>query len=43
LKPLVEQYGGELVYWAGLKTLGYPPIMVHTTAEAMQIAKALAG
>jgi hypothetical protein len=43
LAPLVEQFGAESVWDAGLSALGYPATMNHSTPEVLRIANALRG
>jgi hypothetical protein len=41
LKFLIEEYGIERVWSAGIATLGFPPTWVHSTAEAERVLAAL--
>jgi len=41
LRKLVESHGAAAVHRAGLDTLGYPPGLVTTTGEAIEVAKTL--
>ena len=37
LRPLIKQYGEQLVKDAALQTLGYPALLVHTHTELSKI------
>lgn len=42
LGPLVDQYGPERVWIAGLRVLGFPPTLNPSAADAVKIGKFLA-
>lgn len=41
LQSLVDQFGPEMIYEAGLKVLGYPPTWEPSLKEVLQIKQFL--